>query len=124
MAEALAKLLLPKHFAISSAGINTANGMPASQNATAAMKMYELDITKHLSRQINHDIIKQSDLILTMTSAHKQFVDADVNVNCLSEFACGDRYDIIDPFGQSLEIYKRCADELYMLIKILSNKLN
>lgn len=91
----------------------------ASFNAQKAVKAYGADLENHISRQITMDDAQKSDIIITMTKAHKEAligVGVENKVVTLHEFAHEDG-DVSDPFGGSEEIYKKTCEEIYRLIK-------
>ena len=91
----------------------------ASINAQKAVKAYGADLENHISRQITMEDIQKSELIITMTKAHKEaLIDAGIEnkVVTLYEFAL-EEGDVSDPFGGSEEIYKKTCEEIYRLIK-------
>ena len=99
---------------IESAGIFANDGEGASAEAIVVMKEYDIDLLGHHSQTINSELLEKSDLILTMTAAHKMLLDryADNKTYTLCEFA-GIDGDIPDPFGSDVDEYKMCADKLY-----------
>lgn len=122
MAEAIANKIIRDEkkevmIAAYSAGIYAIPNSMASCNAVEAMKEWGIDIDKRAVRQINHQMIKDADVILTMTEEHKerliQFDPASSSkIFTLKEFAGNTGGDISDPFGCSIEVYRRCAAEL------------
>ena len=97
-----------------SAGLYAADGTPASEEAVTAAKKINVDISSHKSHILTRELIEQSDLILTMTEAHKQmlqFTSAD-NVYTIKEYA-GYSGDIQDPFGGDQYEYDEVCQELY-----------
>ena len=118
----------------SSAGIAAPLFQDASENAIEALKgIWEIDITSHKSRTIDENIINESDLILTMTFAHKRYIISNFNVAkekvyTLSEFVRNDLnedfHEIGDPYGMSLEQYKRCSKEIEGYINKLIERLS
>ena len=47
-------------------------GQPADLNAQQAMEIHGLNIGHHTARRINHSLIEQYDLILTMEHQHQE----------------------------------------------------
>ncbi|MGI5852759.1 MAG: hypothetical protein ACOX8I_00380 [Bacillota bacterium] len=81
MAEALLRSKLAKHSAswakdivVSSAGVSAFLGGPASENAIAAMKNRNLDLSGHQSKLLEASDIINADLVITMTRNHKKAV--------------------------------------------------
>jgi len=120
MAEALFKKMLrdlDKHedIEVASYGIAAVEGQPASENANKVMEMEGIDLTGHRAKRFTQDVT-EADLILTMTQSHKdhiinRFPKAKGKVFLLGEFV-GDNMEISDPFGQSIEVYKKAAEEI------------
>lgn len=109
---------------IESAGLFANEGDPASQQAIEAVKKYDIDLSSHKAKQLTPDLISQSDLIVTMTEAHKlilQDMAAD-KTRTLCELADMEG-DIPDPFGGDEKEYEETADKLYIALTQLSDKL-
>lgn len=126
MAEALLKKILKNNeIEVSSMGVSTVDGLRASTNAIEAMKLKDIDITSHRSRALDLKILMKVDLILTMGSRHKLYLESlEVkNVSTLFEFVEGINGDIDDPYGGNLDIYIKTADVLEMLIEKLAKKI-
>lgn len=132
---------------VSSAGISVFPGEPANEKAIAILKDKGIDITKHKARQLSDEIMS-ADIILTMTSNHKKFIEyyfkADETFPChkpdetspcltpkvftLKEFSSKVskekliNSDIDDPYGKNYDEYKRVSDEIEKeLFKIINN---
>ena len=121
MAEGIMKAITNEHN-ISSAGLMAEDGMSASPYAIEAAEEYGADISGHKSRRITIEMIEESDLVLCMTGVHKTALHAfGDKVYTLSEFA-DEEGDISDPFGSNIFTYRRCASELYELIKKVCEK--
>mgnify|MGYP000903474145 CR=1 FL=1 len=120
MAEALFKKMLQDlgkqdEIEVESYGIAAIEGQPASENAKKVMEMEGIDIKGHKAKQFREEVL-DADLILAMTQSHKDYIlnrfpKAKGKVFLLGEFV-GDYSEISDPFGQSVEVYKKVADEL------------
>lgn len=109
---------------IESAGIFAEDGASASENAIKAVAKYGIDLSNHRAQPVTADLIKQSDVILTMTEGHKQLLKqmAGDKVFTLMEYI-GSEGDIIDPFGGDLEEYEQSALEIYDAIVDLVEKI-
>ena len=86
----------------------------ASDNAIKAMIPYGIDLTLHRTQPVTEDLLKQCDLILTMTEAHKMVLEpmAKGKVYTLMEYA-GTDGDVPDPYGGDLDEYTECARVIY-----------
>jgi len=81
MAEVLLRKKLARHASewakdavVTSAGVSAISGSPASENATAAMKHKDLDLSEHQSKLLEAADIINADLVITMTRNHKKAV--------------------------------------------------
>ncbi|MFZ7119687.1 MAG: hypothetical protein ACOWWH_01875 [Eubacteriaceae bacterium] len=93
MAEGILKYLIKdKQVHIKSAGTSVFMSEPANNKAIKVMEEMGFDISKHRSKPITEELIKESDIILTMTKAHKEKVinaspQAKEKVFTLKEYA-------------------------------------
>src|SRR5690554_6769311 len=78
MAEGILKKYLKENsienIYVSSAGISAFQGQKANEKAENVLRKKGIDISSHKSRQLTEEILKDSDLILTMTNAHKNII--------------------------------------------------
>ncbi len=131
MAEALCNRMIEEEgfheeFDCTSAGIYAYEGDNVSYEAVSVLKRHGLDISGHYARTLRFEMIRNSDIILTMTREHKRmilevFPDAKGKVYTLKEYAGYDRdeWDIPDPFGFDENAYMACMTEIEeALIKI------
>lgn len=109
---------------IESAGIFAEEGEPASNEAILAMQEYGIDLLGHHAQPINEELIQKSDLILTMTAAHKLLLEQTAVGKCytLCEYA-GLDYDIDDPFGGDVEEYQACAKQILEAVKGAADRI-
>ena len=109
---------------IESAGLFAVEGEPASSEAVIAMKKYGIDLLGHHAQPINTELLEKSDLILTMTAAHKMVLEpsAQGKTFTLCEYA-GIDGDIDDPYGGDTEEYENCAQQLYAALERVADKI-
>ncbi|MBQ8300523.1 MAG: low molecular weight protein arginine phosphatase [Clostridia bacterium] len=109
---------------IESAGIFATEGEMASEEAIKAVAKYGIDLTGHRTQPVTEDLIKQCDLILTMTQAHKQILMpmAQGKVFTLLEYA-GSEGDIQDPYGGDDEEYEEAMQEIYDALVDVAEKI-
>jgi len=121
MAEGIMKAMTNEHN-VSSAGLMAEDGMSASPYAVEAAAEFDAAISGHKSRRITLEILEESDLVLCMTEVHKMALSRfGDKVYTLSEFA-GEEGEISDPFGSNIFTYRRCASEIYELVKKVCEK--
>lgn len=74
MAAAIFKQRAAEHninVTVDSAGLMVFNAAPAAEHAQDVMKRFGIDVSDHLSTQLDMRNIADYDLILTMADAHK-----------------------------------------------------
>lgn len=122
-----------------SAGLRAYPGDEASEFALTVLEELGLDASGHRSRRVHLRLLEEHDLILAMTAQHKQgllklapelaervfllkeFVERKAFVGQeLGEWIEKD-YEISDPFGQSLEVYRRSREEIGQEVQALVN---
>lgn len=117
MAEGIFKDIADlKEFQVSSAGLSTFSGEPAENNAIITCDNHGIDIKNHKTTAIGEAHVKEMDLVLTATQAHRdkiRMLYPDVDVYTIKEYAEGyDNLDIADPIGGGLKTYEKCFLEL------------
>jgi protein-tyrosine phosphatase len=125
MAEALCKLLIAERlgcevgglesrgFVVLSAGMAAVSGMPAAANAVDVVGARGGSLQGHQSRKLTADLVRQADLILTMTGDHLETLldhapEAAAKTRLLHP--AGD--DVADPVGADRETYRRTAEAI------------
>lgn len=134
MNDLLQKNGLDEEFFAVSAGVSTMDGLTASKGSVNALKNMALDLSAHRSTQITEDILKDSDLILTMGQSHKAVLQTYFGQVCegkiytLGEFAsCCDESvaarDVMDPYMMSDEVYENVCGEITAYLEVIINYL-
>ncbi|MEE9337400.1 MAG: low molecular weight protein-tyrosine-phosphatase [Methylococcaceae bacterium] len=110
MAEALLieSLKNKKNHDISSAGLGALVGHSPDKTAIELMQEKGIDISDYKATQINHKLIRKSDLILVMESKHKEIIEnmdpsANGKVFRIGEW---DKFDIADPYRKDRKIFE------------------
>ena len=137
MAEGILKFLLKENnienINVSSAGLSAFEGQRANEKAIDVLKNKGIDIKNHRSRQLTEEIIKTSDLILTMTDSHKKLITNTLpeylhKIYTLKEYALkvnnesrdNANLDIDDPYGMDMKTYEETSNEITeQLVKII-----
>ncbi len=91
-----------------SAGTAANEGDEAAEQAVEVLKEKEIDLSGHQAKPLNEEMIKEADLILVMTERHREAVrllipQAEEKIRLLH---------MEDPFGQTVKVYRRCAEKL------------
>ncbi|MEZ0536303.1 low molecular weight protein arginine phosphatase [Caldicellulosiruptoraceae bacterium PP1] len=114
-----------------SAGVSAFFPQKASNNTIKVMDEIGIDISSHISKLINIDMLKNSHLILTMEKHHKDiiiemFPGTMDKVFTLKEYVLDNKedLDVIDPYGNDLNYYRICRDEISLLIDKLINRID
>jgi len=123
--------LKQKNWEVLSAGISAVKGAEANDNAKTVMEELNIDLTEHISHNIEDIELSQEDLIITMTRKHSRalvlrhpnLADKIYTLKELSDFDDESR-DIKDPFGLSEEVYRETRDEIKMNLRFLLENLN
>lgn len=125
MAEGIARNLINEKYpdsgiTVSSAGLNTFNGSPASQHSIDACREIGIDLLGHRSRRINPEIADNTDLFAVMTPTHAGFLrQCGVPSDKIVVLGSG----VPDPFGGDLEQYRTCRDSLMKAVDTLLAEL-
>ena len=129
MAEAIFnKLCDVKDIKASSAGVSAQkNTITSEHSATIIMGNLGIDISNRKAEQITEIMIREADLILTMTE-HMSFIIKNQFVGVKDKIFSLNVYvnrngDISDPYGGNLDIYKNTYRDLYLSIKLLIKRL-
>ncbi|MFT7463597.1 MAG: tRNA threonylcarbamoyl adenosine modification protein (Sua5/YciO/YrdC/YwlC family) [Pseudohongiellaceae bacterium] len=109
LGEADHSLILPT---VVSAGLHANPGQPPSTGSLMAMASRGINISRHNSRALDEQVLRQTDVLLGMTSSH---------VMTLLSVAAPDQsvalfdpsgQEVPDPFGGPPAIYEACASHL------------
>jgi protein-tyrosine-phosphatase len=138
MAEGLLKKRLKElgktGITVRSAGVRAIDGYPPMSETIDAMKAQGVDLAGFKSTSITDELIREADLILAMTRAHKDEItqrvpEAASKTFLLREYgraeggAEPDDPDVPDPIGLPFSGYKVCIDiikeEIERVAKIL-----
>lgn len=111
MAEALFKANLTQdeklNIEVKSYGLAVFGSDTANENAVKVMRERNIDISAHRSTPLSRLAVENADLIVTMTESH---TDALLSAGVPNEKLM--TLNVPDPFGGSIEDYRRCADEI------------
>ena len=107
------------HIEVRDAGIMTVSGLRATAEAIQVLDTVDVDLRRHSSRKLSNESIKRADLILGMSSFHvqtalRQTEHAKNKTVLLKEFVDWEHKNvqISDPMGGTLEVYKKCFQEI------------
>jgi protein-tyrosine phosphatase len=132
MAEATARQFVEargwSHVQVASAGAAAAPGGVASGHAVAVAAEHNLDLSGHRGRQLDHAMVDWADLILAMSPAHLDAVDAlggSERAALLTEFLDDARAGepVADPFGGTEDDYRHAYLQMRDAIVALLDRL-
>ncbi|MGE5404781.1 MAG: low molecular weight protein arginine phosphatase, partial [Candidatus Saccharibacteria bacterium] len=109
---------------VATAGLYAMKDEPASKNALTVMREMAIDLSTHRARRLTAALVDESDMIITMTRAHKthllneypQYAD---KIMTLYEAGGRPPADVQDPFGSGIEVYRQCRDEISGLLEAI-----
>ncbi len=105
---------LPEHqIQISSAGIAAMPGGRPSPQSVEVLVEKGLDLTSHSSQPVSEHLIRNADLILTMTNGHRNaLLQQWPELHGRAFVLRSDKGDVSDPIGHSSEVYRQCAEQI------------
>ena len=126
IAQGLAKHLLSENYRILSSGIDAYDGQAVSEKAVKVLKEKSIDISKNKAVKLDDQLLTAADYVFTMTQKHELYLwnaypEHKSKIKRLGDFV-GYNRDISDPWGGSLEDYRRCALELEEMLSTLVEK--
>lgn len=133
MAEAIAKKIISENkelenMLVSSAGIYALEGDQANEHAILVARENGADLERHSAQLVSHELVKEADIVFAMTRAHKgqilaMYPEVGHKTFLLKEYVNHPTSDVIDPFGQSVDIYRKTYQELSNIISEILPKI-
>jgi protein-tyrosine-phosphatase len=123
LAEAIARRLLAEEGAndveVESAGVHALDGGEASTGANEVAREHGLDLEDFQSRRLTPAVVERANLVLVMEPSLRPAVlsispRADTRTQLLGTLAgaAGLEASVLDPFGGSLESYRRAYRQI------------
>lgn len=113
MAEAILRSMIKqrkiKWWDVISRGINAEVGSTISEYSLIAMQEIGINCADFKPKQLTQKQIDGCALVVCMTTTQKQMLENCGNVVCVRDL-CG--YDIPDPYGGDLDMYRDARDSL------------
>ncbi len=100
-------------YRVISRGAAARDGDPVSENAVIACSELGVDISGHTAKILTEEDVVSADAIFVMNGRLKSAINAVFP----KKSGCIKVLDVADPFGQSLDVYRACAEELYDYFK-------
>lgn len=116
---------------VSSAGTWGLEGEPAAKHAIDVCSGRGIDLSGHVAKRLDAQMIEENDLILAMEMEHVQGVldlvpDALDKTRLLGHYGAGERridLEIRDPYGRPKKFYVSCFKEIEGHINILFEEI-
>ena len=137
MADVIARQLLAKRLGcalhelddhgviVLSAGLAAVAGGRPSPEAARVVADMGLTLTDHASQPVTEQLVRHADIILTMTSVHREAIvsawpEAAPRVQLLRR----DGGDVPDPIGGPIEVYRQCAEQMQAELQLWIDELD
>ena len=125
MAEALLKQRYPNKN-INSAGVGALVGHPADPAALEIMNDQQIDITKHVAKQIDESLAKKADIIFTMSDGQTKWIEERWPFCRGKTFKLGhwkDK-DIADPYKHEKSAFQTAYQDIVDSLEQWSEKIS
>lgn len=124
MAEALLKQRFPEKN-IDSAGVGALVGHSADSAAIKIMKEHNIDITTHVAKQIDENLVHKADLIFTMSDSQNKWIEDRWPFCRGKTFKLGhwSDKDIADPYKHEMSAFMTAYKDIVNSIEEWQDKL-
>ena len=125
--DALEKTKSKKNIKVFSAGIAAMDGDQASENSISVCKEIGLDLKDHRSAALTRATAENASVIFCMTESHRALLQMyfelpeKTQVFLMREFMEDGKNELPDPFGQNLDVYRACRENMSESIPSLLN---
>ena len=125
MAEALLKQRYPRKN-IDSAGVGALVGHPADPAALEIMTAQQLDITKHVAKQLDENLAKKADIIFTMSDGQTKWIEERWPFCRGKTFKLGHwmSKDIADPYKHEMSAFETAYQDIVDSLEQWSDKIS
>ncbi len=106
---------------VSSAGLSATEGHKISKNSALALKEIGLKSYSFKAKRITEELIKKYHLVIAMTEGHKRALYGFDNVFTFKELT--DTEDVLDPYGQDLNVYRITRNQIEKGCEIIIKKI-
>lgn len=130
MAEGLARKIFGMDIKVESAGLAAWEGDSASSQAIEALREKGIDLTSHQARQVSPEIIEKADWIIPMTADQEKrlltmFPEFAPKIKRLGAWNTQvEDYDILDPWGGTVEVYRNSVKDIEFFIREVKDHLD
>ena len=126
-ARAVEKSSLPQKIVSYSAGLSAMDGDKASQNSMDACEEIGVDISDHRSAGLTRTSLEDASAIFCMTESHRALINMYFElppgypIFLMREFIEGESKELPDPYGQDIDVYRKCRDRMLEAMPSLIN---
>jgi protein-tyrosine-phosphatase len=110
-----------------SAGLSAMDGDKASQNSMDACEEIGVDISDHRSAGLTRTSLEDASAIFCMTESHRALINMYFElppgypIFLMREFIEGESKELPDPYGQDIDVYRKCRDRMLEAMPSLIN---
>ena len=116
--QALQESSVKKKIQVFSAGISAMDGDKASENSIEACKEIVIDLNDHRSSALTRATLQNASAVFCMTESHRALMQMyfelpeNSPVFLMREFAEQGPKELPDPYGQGMEVYRACRENM------------
>ena len=125
--QALQESSVKKKIQVFSAGISAMDGDKASENSIEACKEIGIDLNDHRSSVLTRATLQNASAVFCMTESHRALMQMyfelpeNSPVFLMREFVEQGPTELPDPYGQSMEVYRACREDMKEALPSLIN---
>ncbi|WP_201593704.1 low molecular weight protein-tyrosine-phosphatase [Psychrobacter sp. Pi2-51] len=122
-AALLMKQYPQKH--IDSAGLSAVIGNPVDLNSQEVMTPYDIDMSAHIAKQIDEELVLTADLILTMSTSQTKWIESRWPHCRGKTFRVGHWIDkdIVDPYQHDKSVFKTVKKDIVESLEQWDDKI-
>ncbi|AMT96337.1 MULTISPECIES: low molecular weight protein-tyrosine-phosphatase [Psychrobacter] len=111
---------------IDSAGLSAMTGHPVEPKSQQVMAPYNIDMSDHVAKQINENLVTIADLIFTMSDSQTKWIEARWPHCRGKTFRIGHwvNKDIADPYQHDINVFEAACKDIVNSLEQWANKLS
>lgn len=125
IAEALLKQQYPQKN-IDSAGLSAIVGNPVDPNSQAVMEPYNIDMSLHIAKQVNENLVMKADVIFTMSDGQTKWIEERWPYCRGKTFKIGHWIDkeVADPYQHDISLFEIARQDIVESLKLWTDKIS
>lgn len=123
--EALLKEQYP-HKHVESAGLSALVGNPVDPKSQQVMTPYNIDMSNHIAKQIDENLVMKADLIFTMSDGQTKWIE-ERWPHCRGKtFKIGhwNNKDIADPYRHDISLFEKARQDIVESLTPWTDKIS